>query len=167
MKNIAFLFLFISSLAQAQIDTFHLKSKFEKDRLPDVGFSSLRDSTWVRLRDLDTSKPLVLVYFSTDCPSCLKLTQDLVTCIDSFPNIQIVMVSGHERKYLREYVAANKLDKVPILVLRDEKNVMHDFFDFAGTPTIRLYGRNRKLFWAQDGRMTARRIKRFIRQYGR
>lgn len=68
---------------------------------------ALTDSSYFSSKQLKKNKPLLLVYFSPECDHCKKFTDSLVANINSFKNIQIVMMSyfslNEIKKFERNY----------------------------------------------------------------
>lgn len=142
-----------------------LKKTIEGRTLPHFRFYTAADSILFTDAQLDHTKPILFFYFSTKCPYCQELTKELTQQIDSLKGIQIVMVSGHRRQSIAKYSEMFDLKKYPITVLKDDEKHMHEYFDYAAVPMLRLYDKNKNLIHRQEGRLTVATILALFREH--
>jgi peroxiredoxin len=72
---------------------------------------ALTDSSYFNSKQLKKNEPLLLVYFSPNCDHCKKFTDSLVANINSFKNIQIVMMSYFSLDEIKKFEKAYHLTK--------------------------------------------------------
>jgi peroxiredoxin len=131
----------------------------EAQKLPDFRFFTASDSALVTNASLQPNKSILFFYFSTKCPYCQEMTGEILNKLDTLKDVQIVMVSGHKRSSILQYINALHLKNTPILVLKDDEKNMHSYFDYTSVPMIRLYNPQRQLIHRQEGRMTVSQIR--------
>jgi thiol-disulfide isomerase/thioredoxin len=141
------------------------KNTVEAQVLPRFRFFTLADSVLFTSMQLDPNKPILLFYFSTQCPYCQDLTKEITQYIDSLKSIQILMVSGHRRQSIAKYAELFSLQNFPITLLKDDEKRMHEYFDYSGVPMLRLYDKNRNLIYRQEGKMSVKEILTLFRQH--
>src|SRR5216110_211077 len=65
------------------------------------------DSTLFTKDDLSKNKPVLIILFDPSCDHCKHETEEIISKIDSFKNIQIVMITNAEfaelKKFYRNY----------------------------------------------------------------
>lgn len=151
----------ILSLWSQNLDTtqkIEVQKNIEASTLPDFRFFTAADSVLFTSAQLDPNKPILFFYFSTKCPYCQEMTQEITQSIDFLRDIQILMVSGHRRQSIIKYIDTFNLKNFPIIVLKDDEKRMHDYFDYAAVPMLRLYDKKRKLIHRQEGKMPIKDI---------
>jgi peroxiredoxin len=136
----------------------------EADTLPNFRFFTAKDSVLFTTSQLTADKPILFFYFSTKCPYCQDLTREITQHIDSLKGIQIVFVSGHRRVSIAKYAAQFELEKYPIAVLKDDERHMHEYFDYAAVPMLRLYDKDHRLIHRQEGKLSVANILALFRQ---
>jgi len=138
----------------------HAQSKPPTDSLalPDFLFYTLKDSTPFTPDSLQANKPIVFIYFKTDCPYCHATSLNIVNGFDSLKSYQIVMVSNHTTQQITDYIAETGLDKLPITILRDRDNNMHLYYRFDYIPLICLYNRHHRRIYRKEGKITVKSI---------
>jgi peroxiredoxin len=146
-----------------QSDTITTKT-VEADTLPNFRFFTAKDSVLFTAHQLAVDKPILFFYFSTKCSYCQELTREITHNIDSLKDIQIVFVSGHRRVSIAKYAAQFELDKYPIVVLKDDEKQMHNYFDYAAVPMLRLYDKDRRLIHRQEGKLSVTNLLALYRQ---
>ena len=138
-------FVFINGVAFAQDKMDTLK---ESKHIPAFVFYTLKDSSVFTKDSLIKNTPLLFIYFNSECDHCQYETKQIVEYIKYFKGIQIVMVSREPQSAIIAFREKYHLDKLPITVLQDGANKMHDYFDFAYIPLIRQYDRKGNLIGA-------------------
>jgi thiol-disulfide isomerase/thioredoxin len=137
----------------------------EAQTLHNFRFFTALDSVLFTPAQLDLNKPILLFYFSTKCPYCQDLTKEITQYIDSLKSIQILMVSGHRRQSIAKYADLFSLKNFPITILKDDEKRMHEYFDYSAVPMLRLYDKNRRLIYRQEGKLSVKEILNLFRQH--
>ena len=92
--------------------------------------------------------PLLFIYFNSECDHCQYETKQIVEYIKYFKGIQILLVSREPQHAIIAFREKYHLVGLPIAVVQDGANKIHDYFDFAYIPLIRQYDRKGKLIGA-------------------
>ena len=145
-KNSILVFLLtipIWGFSQTGIDTLK-----ESKHLPAFKFYTLKDSLSFTPDSLPIKRPILFIYFNTTCDHCQHETEELLKYITYFEKISIVLVSREDRKPIQNFAKKYELAKNGITVLMDSEGKIHDYFDFAYIPMIRLYNKKRQLIAA-------------------
>lgn len=129
--------------AQDKIDTLK-----ESKHIPAFVFYTLKDSSVFTKDSLLRNTPLLFIYFNSECDHCQYETKQIVEYIKYFKGIQIVMVSREPQSAIIAFREKYHLVNLPITVLQDGANKMHDYFDFSYIPLIRQYDRKGNLIGA-------------------
>lgn len=149
-------FLFIAIITQfcvtgfAQNDTAHTANDtlapYQKSPIIPI-FSLLQpDSTWYFNANLDTRKPLLLLYFSPDCGHCQLETEDIIANLSKLKNLQILMVTSRPYADMKAFATKYKLDKFPsIKIGTDPAYKITRFYKVESTPFSALYNKKGKL----------------------
>lgn len=105
------------------------------------------DSKVFRAQDLPMGKPIVLIYFSTDCEDCQKLTHDLLTRINEFKNVSIAMITYQDLGSVKKYVLKNKLDTFSNIYVGSEGSSLfvRNYYNVTQFPFMTLYDKNGNL----------------------
>ena len=156
MMKAILLFLFLPLIAFKVIAQNQISS--DSLTLPDFRFYTVTDSNVFTRDSLEMGKPIVLIYFKTDCPYCQAMTKNIVAGFDSLRAYQVVMISTHSPELMRNYAHENGLDKLPVRMLHDPSNRIHDYYHFEYIPLVCLYDQYRKRIYAHEGRMTVKGI---------
>src|SRR6185436_1169349 len=106
-----FLFCIISISAHTQTQTDPPYKRFPT--IPPLKLLLTDSSTVFTDKDLKKNKPVFLILFSPECEHCQKETEELITKIDSFKNIQIVMATFMPVDKIRPFYNDYKLDRFP------------------------------------------------------
>jgi thiol-disulfide isomerase/thioredoxin len=105
------------------------------------------DSKVFRAQDLPIGKPIILIYFSTDCEDCQKLTRDLLARINDFKNVSIAMITYQDLGSVIKYVMKNKLDTVKNIYVGSEGSSLfvRNYYNVTQFPFMTLYDKNGNL----------------------
>jgi thioredoxin-related protein len=110
------------------------------------------DSTYTTWADLKKDKPMMLVYFSPDCPHCQKFTLEMKQKMAAFKNTQVVMISFNKTEYpwmgmLRNFNRDYQIYKYKNITLGTEypNYLVQRFFNIETTPYIAIYNKAGKL----------------------
>lgn len=105
------------------------------------------DNKVFRAQDLPIGKPIVLIYFSTECEDCQKLTHDLLARIDDFKNVSIAMITYQDLGSVIKYVMKNKLDTFSNIYVGSEGSSLfvRNYYNVTQFPFMTLYDKNGNL----------------------
>lgn len=112
-------------------------------KIPALRFTDT-DNAAVSNKDIPKGKPLMLLYFRSDCDHCEHTAQQLKSTASRYP-LTIWMVSAEPIPTLRTFEDMMGLyDFDNLRVLQDHTQSMHRWFDFTQLPFIVLYDKNGK-----------------------
>lgn len=115
------------------------------------------DSTYKTWADLKKGKPVILIYFSPDCPHCQKFTLQMKQKMASFKNMQIVMVAFNKTEYpwmgmLRNFKRDYEIGKYKNITLGTEypNYLVQRYYQIQTTPFIAVFNKAGKLVKSFD-----------------
>ena len=149
--------LFAFNVAAAQTDTSALYFKYPD--VPPFTLTRVPDSTKFVKADLIKNKAVLLMVFSPDCDHCKHEINELITNIDLFKNIQIVMASPLDFHLIKTFYELYKIADYPnIIMCRDYSYFLGDFFKVRSFPAIFLYDKKGKFVQTFDGSVPVKKI---------
>ena len=114
-----------------------------------------QDSVYLTNANLKKGKAVMFIYFGPDCSHCQRLMYELKPEMNSFKNIQVVMVTFTKtsllkmlKEFHRDYVFAAQPNV--LMGTEDPDYKVMRYFSVSTTPYIAVYGRNGKLVQAFD-----------------
>lgn len=104
------------------------------------------DSSWFSKASLKPKKPTLIVYFSPDCGHCQTETEELLSKMKEFNNLQIVMITSRPFKDMANFAEHYKIKRFPsIKIGSDPARLVTRFYDVKFTPFSALYDNKGKL----------------------
>ncbi|MBL4677387.1 MAG: redoxin domain-containing protein [Mucilaginibacter sp.] len=97
--------------------------------------------------DLPKNRPVILIYFSPDCPHCQKLIRDMKPDMDKFKKFEVVMVTFTDIRMVKTFENDYGLNKYPNFILGTEgyTYTVQRYYRLVHTPFVAVYGKNGKL----------------------
>jgi hypothetical protein len=104
----------------------------------------MSDGTLFKAQDLPLGKPILIIYFSPECEECQKVTEELVSKIESYWKASIVMVTYLPVNTLEPYIMKNRLHIYPNIFVGTEGNsfILRYYYNIVRFPFIALYNKN-------------------------
>src|SRR4051812_48618235 len=141
--------MFISFLSHAQTDTGKTKTDtatadtlaaYQKDPHIPAFKIKMPDNTWFSKADLRLGKPTLILYFSPDCGHCQLETEELLSKMKEFPNLQIVMITSRPFEDMVNFAEHYKINRFPAIKIgTDPARYVTTFYDVRFTPFSALY----------------------------
>jgi thioredoxin-related protein len=164
MKTMLIFFIFsiisISAFSQTQPDPPY-------KRFPTIPPLKLllTDSTTVFTdKDLKKNKPVFLILFSPDCEHCQKETEELISKIDSFKNIQIVMATFMPVDKIKPFYENYKLDRFSnITVGYDLQHMLTTYYRISFTPFLAFYDKKGDLIDGFQGALPLTKVLEYFK----
>lgn len=98
------------------------------------------DSSWFSKSDLQPKRPTLILYFSPDCGHCQLETEDLLSKIKEFSNLQIVMITSRPFEDMVNFASHYKINRFPAIKIgSDPARFVTRFYDVKFTPFSALY----------------------------
>ena len=142
------------------------KTGKEGKHIPEFNLLLTDSTTWLNIPKSSVANPIVLFYFSPNCPYCKAQTKEIIEDMDKLKNIQFYFVSSFPIPLLKAYSKEYKLAKYPnITTGRDTAHVIGDYFEILGVPYIAIYGKDKKLKKSfMGGKLYSSQIKKITEE---
>jgi len=122
------------------------KTGLEGQSLPSFDLLLLDSSTHLSLNKIADRKPIVLLYFSSDCPYCRAQINDIVEHIRSFKDINFYFLGANSLSRIKDYASRYYLNKLSnVTVGLDYTNKFKSYFNVKSIPYLAIYNGNKKL----------------------
>ena len=110
-----------------------------------------------KVADLNKSQPVMLVYFDPDCDHCLLFTEELLRQINTFNNVQIVMITYVPIESVNSFITRMGLAKYPGIKVGTEGNafVVRYHYNIMQFPYLALHDKNGILFATYESEVPA------------
>src|SRR5438309_4922017 len=152
MRRIAFLLAItlVSFVSNAQTDSATAQrdtlAPYQKN--PTIPSFTIQtpDSSWFSKSNLQPKKPTLILYFSPDCGHCQMETEELLSKMKEFPNLQIVMITSRPFEDMSNFATHYMIKRFPsIRIGTDPARLVTRFYDVKFTPFSALYDKKGKL----------------------
>jgi thiol-disulfide isomerase/thioredoxin len=157
--KIALLLILNVSLALigfSQVDTLPVFKRFPY--VPQFTIYKAPDSTAFTREDLKR-RPAIFIIFSPDCEHCQHETKELISNIDKFKKIQIIMVTYLPYEEMIKFYKDYKIANYPEITMgRDTKFFFPIFYKVQNLPTIIVYDKDGKLKDSFEGTVSIDKV---------
>lgn len=144
-----FLAMFVSFASMAQKDTTAPRdtlAAYQKSPYIPSFKIQLPDSSWFSKTNLQLNRPTFILYFSPDCGHCQIETEELLSKMKEFNNLQIVMVTSRPFEDMASFADHYKIKRFPsIKIGTDPARLVTRFYDVKFTPFSALYNKKGRL----------------------
>jgi len=102
--------------------------------------------------DLPKNKPVMLIYFATDCGHCQKLITDMKPYMKDFEDMQVVMITFSDIRMVKSFQNDYGLTAWPNFTLGTEgyTYTVQKYYKLQHTPYIAIYDHKGKLVQAYE-----------------
>lgn len=102
--------------------------------------------------DLPKNKPVMLIYFATDCGHCQKLITDMKPYMKDFKDMQVVMITFSDIRMVKSFQNDYGLTAWPNFTLGTEgyTYTVQKYYKLQHTPYIAIYDHKGKLVQAYE-----------------
>lgn len=99
------------------------------------------DNSYTTNADLKKNKPVMLIYFAPDCSHCEKLVYDMKPKMNSFKDLQIIMLTFTDIKMVKPFYDEYKLAAYPNITIGTEGygGSVQKYYQIRTTPFIAFY----------------------------
>lgn len=134
----------------AQADTSLLYLRFPI--VPPISIMRVPDSTKFTKADLKKNTATLVFIFSPDCEHCQHETKEIISHIDLFKKIQIVMATPLEFRFVKKFYEDYQIADHPnITIGTDPGYFLGTFFHVRSFPALYLYDKKGNLVRSFDG----------------
>jgi len=125
----------------------------------------LSTGKYYTLKDVDKTKPVLLIYFSPDCDHCMTLMKDIFSKINLFNSVELLMISFRPIEEIRQFSADFKTEKYKNIKLGTEGYTfaVRDYYNFIRTPFLVLYNSKLEFHTFFSEKITADEISKRIK----
>ena len=100
------------------------------------------DSSWFSKSNLQPKKPTLILYFSPDCGHCQLETEELLSKMKEFNNLQIVMITSRPFEDMANFADHYKIKRFPAIKIgTDPARLVTRFYDVKFTPFSAFYNK--------------------------
>lgn len=99
------------------------------------------DGNVFRAQDLPMGKPIIMIYFSTECDDCLQMIMNLLARMDEFNTASIAMITYFPVQTVADFVTSFYLDNYSNIYVGTEGTsfFVRDYYSISELPFIALY----------------------------
>jgi len=158
MKRLFFLLTLLSL-----VGCYHAvpeKTGLEGKPLPEFSLLLTDSSTYFNTRGIPSGNPVVLFYFSPQCPYCRAQMGEIIENIHSLKNIRFYIFTDWSFPDMKAFYVHYQLNSYPNIIMGvDYANFFEGYFKVRGVPYIAIYGKNKLLKEAFNGKVDISQIK--------
>jgi thiol-disulfide isomerase/thioredoxin len=134
----------------AQQDTTPPYKRFPN--IPPFDLLQTDSSTHLTKESISKKHPVLLLYFSPDCPHCKHQTEEILAEMDKFKDIEIVMATYQPFEEMVTFYHNYKISSYPNIKMgRDTRFMLPPYFRMRNLPYLALYSRKGALITTFDG----------------
>lgn len=123
-----------------------IETGHEGKPMPSINLLLMDSTTQINTKLDVPDKPVVLFYFSPECPYCRSMTKSITQKTDELKGIKIYMISSFPFNLVRQYASEFDLKRYSnITVGYDYELYFSQYFKAPGVPCIAIYGKDKKL----------------------
>jgi thiol-disulfide isomerase/thioredoxin len=129
------------------------KTGLEGQPMPQLKFVALDSITQFSTTQIPTDKTTIFFSFEPWCPFCKAQTDEWVSKMDKFKNVDIYMLSSSRYSIIEEFKKHYKLSKFPnVHIFVDSSKSFRQYFNDSRIPFTAVYGPDKKLRQAFIGK---------------
>lgn len=160
MKLLTFLLLAAFLVGCQKRSNKPITTGLEGKSIPELSLLLTDSITYINTGNIPEGRPVVLFYFSPQCPYCRAQVADIIEDIDVLKDIRFFMVTGFPVSEMKRFFKEYQLEKYPnITIGRDSTEYLAHYFKVPGVPYMAIYGKDKRLRNAFAGLMPGRQIK--------
>lgn len=124
-------------------------------KIPNFEYQDLENNIFTNA-NLKENKPLLFVYFNSECDFCNEEAKMIKENIEQLKTIQIIFISFEETEKIKQFVTNHQLDSYDnITFLSDSKVTFATTFDVKSMPCLVLYDKDNNLIEKIKGQTKA------------
>jgi thiol-disulfide isomerase/thioredoxin len=137
-----------------------VRTGFEGKPLPSFKLL-LSDSTTYNMVDVKEEKPIILFYYSPDCPYCKAQMEEMIGNIEEFKNTQLYVITDRSYSEMKTFIKKYKLNKYRNIVAGiDINRFIEPYYSLSGVPFTAIYDKNKILKEAYIGKIKSKYISK-------
>jgi hypothetical protein len=136
---------------------------FEGKPMPSFKILLIDSITYMDTKNIPKGKPVVLLYIGTHCPYSRAQIEEIMNEMNSLKNIQFYVFTESPFKELKKLSTHYRLDKYAnIKAGYDYTHFFRNHFKITGVPYVAIYGKDKKLKKAFEGKIYSKEIKKSL-----
>lgn len=156
---LAILLLFYGAFASAQTQPSDIPPYKRFPTIPPFKLLKVDSATFVTKDDIKKHHLTLIMCFSPECDHCKHQTEDLITDMNKFKDIEIVMATFQPFAEMKEFYRYYRIADYPNIKLgRDEKYVLPPFYKIKSLPFLALYDKKGNLITTFEGNQQVDKI---------
>jgi thiol-disulfide isomerase/thioredoxin len=166
MKNIiSILILVLFSFTSSQAQQHTIEPPYKRfPEYPPVKLLLADSAHYFTKDDLPKKKPIWLMMFNPNCSHCQHETEEMVSNMDDFKDIQIVMVTSMPLDSMRAFTKKYQLQGYKnVVVGQDTHYFLFDYFQNKNLPFNAFYDKKKQLITVFQGGATINAIKEIFK----
>lgn len=136
------------------------------DHIPEFEFVNIKTGAIFKTQDLLKDRPVVFVYFNTECEHCKYEVSQISKSINQFERFQIILISIEEPDILLEFFNKQSLltgSKNYVSVLYDKHLQFEKIFGNCPFPTSFIYNKDHDLVKVFKGEVKIEAILNYLK----
>jgi thiol-disulfide isomerase/thioredoxin len=130
-----------------------IKTGLEGQAMPEINLVGLDSSTQFTTKEIAEGKTTILFSFEPWCPYCKAQTEEMVSEMKKFKQVNIYMLSSSHFSLLNDFYSHFKLASFPnVKVFVDSTKELRKYFNDYRIPYTAIYGPDKKLRQAFVGK---------------
>ena len=160
MKKIMFLFLNLLVMQSAIAQSDSLQPPYKRfPTYPPVKLLLPDSISFYTKADLPKKAAIMLMLFNPECEHCKQETEDLISKIDRFKNIQVVMATNTTFSRMLAFRETYQLAKYKnIIVAQDTHYFLPTFYMIRNLPFLAFYNRKKELISVFEGSLPMEKV---------
>ncbi|OQP62018.1 hypothetical protein A3860_30510 [Niastella vici] len=165
MKGLIFLLLLFNCLLGCN-DHPAFKTGLEGKLMPSFNLLLMDSTSRLNTNSIPGGQPIILLYFSPNCPYCRAQIQEIISDIKSLSNIQFYILSSFPFDQIKTYYNNNQQLKrySNITVCQDYNFYFGNYFKTNGVPYMAVYEKNKRLKQVIAGNVSTNVIKDIVHE---
>ncbi|MBS0027559.1 TlpA family protein disulfide reductase [Chitinophaga sp. 22321] len=134
------------------VSTNSIKTGHEGEPIPSIDILLSDSISYLNVRDIKSSEPVVLFYFGPDCPYCRAEMDEIIKGMNRLKNVQFLLITPYAYSDMKRFYKIFQLEKYSnIRVGIDYKYAFGSYFKTESIPYIVVYNRQKLLITAFPG----------------
>jgi len=131
--------------------------------IPDFVFLDINSNKKFNKQQLNKEKPVLFVYFNSECEHCVYEIQQISYSIEHFNHAQIVIISIEEPEIIKAFVQKyDLLNHRNVIVLYDKILNFEKIFGNCPFPTTFIYDKNWELVKQFKGEVKVEALLKYL-----
>lgn len=138
---------------------------FEGKSLPEFTMQLADSVTILNTKSIPDDKPIVLFYFSPECPYCRTQIEDIVKNMNQLENIRFYVLTAYPFEQMKSFYNQYQLYKYSnVKVGIDNTKFFQQYYKISGVPYTNIYNNKKILHRVFNGVISSKQLKEIAEQ---